>query len=93
MPFRYVATAIEHELEAVTDNPLVFPAPSEVPGAGDVLAGGNFHGQPLALPLDHLALALCELASFSAQPSPPAVPELRRPAAVPLPGAWSSARG
>ena len=30
-----------------------------------MLAGGNFHGQPLALPLDHLALALCELASFS----------------------------
>ncbi len=62
---RYVATAIEHELEAVTDNPLVFPAATEAPGAGDVLAGGNFHGQPLALPLDHLALALCELASFS----------------------------
>jgi histidine ammonia-lyase len=30
-----------------------------------VVAGGNFHGQPLSLPLDHLALALCELASFS----------------------------
>ena len=30
-----------------------------------MLAGGNFHGQPLSLPLDHLALALCELASFS----------------------------
>jgi histidine ammonia-lyase len=55
----YVAGAIERELEAVTDNPLVFP------GDGDVLSGGNFHGQPLSLPLDHLALALCELASFS----------------------------
>jgi histidine ammonia-lyase len=61
----YVEGAIERELEAVTDNPLVFPSPGEPPGAGDVLAGGNFHGQPLALPLDHLALALCELASFS----------------------------
>jgi len=30
-----------------------------------VLSGGNFHGQPLSLPLDHLALAMCELASFS----------------------------
>jgi histidine ammonia-lyase len=58
----YVAAALERELEAVTDNPLVFP---DGDGAGDVLAGGNFHGQPLALPLDHLALALCELASFS----------------------------
>ena len=29
-----------------------------------MLPGGNFHGQPLSLPLDHLALAMCELASF-----------------------------
>jgi len=55
----YVRGAIERELHAVTDNPLVFP------DDGDVLSGGNFHGQPLSLPLDHLALALCELASFS----------------------------
>ena len=59
----YVAGAIERELDAVTDNPLVFPGPNG--GRGEVLAGGNFHGQPLSLPLDHLALALCELASFS----------------------------
>ena len=38
---------------------------SSSPTDGDVVAGGNFHGQPLSLPLDHLALALCELASFS----------------------------
>jgi histidine ammonia-lyase len=55
----YVAGALERELGAVTDNPLVFPAQDEI------LSGGNFHGQPLSLPLDHLALALCELASFS----------------------------
>jgi histidine ammonia-lyase len=55
----YVAGALERELHAVTDNPLVFPQD------GDVLSGGNFHGQPLSLPLDHLALAMCELASFS----------------------------
>jgi histidine ammonia-lyase len=53
----YVAGAIERELEAVTDNPLVV--------GDDILSGGNFHGQPLSLPLDHLALVLCELASFS----------------------------
>ena len=35
------------------------------PDDGEILSGGNFHGQPLSLPLDHLALALCELASFS----------------------------
>ncbi len=55
----YVAGALETELRAVTDNPLVFP------DGGEVLAGGNFHGQPLSLPLDHLALAICELAAFS----------------------------
>jgi histidine ammonia-lyase len=54
----YVGGALERELAAVTDNPLVFPADE------DVVAGGNFHGQPLSLPLDHLALALCELAAF-----------------------------
>ena len=53
----YVAGAIERELGAVTDNPLVV--------GDDILSGGNFHGQPLSLPLDHLALALTELASFS----------------------------
>src|SRR5215217_5996132 len=59
----YVSGAIERELEAVTDNPLVIPGGDGVPG--EVLSGGNFHGQPLSLPLDHLALAMCELASFS----------------------------
>jgi histidine ammonia-lyase len=55
----YVSDAIERELGAVTDNPLVFPDDDQI------LSGGNFHGQPLSLPLDHLALAACELASFS----------------------------
>jgi len=55
----YVAGALERELSAVTDNPLVFAE------SGDVLSGGNFHGQPLSLPLDHLALAMTELASFA----------------------------
>src|SRR5438105_1186101 len=44
--FDYVAAAITLELDAVTDNPLCFP------DDGVVLAGGNFHGQPLSLPLD-----------------------------------------
>ena len=43
----------------MTDNPLIFP------DAGDVLTGGNFHGQPLALALDLLAVALAQVASFS----------------------------
>ncbi len=55
----YAAGALERELDTVTDNPLVFVDDDEI------LSGGNFHGQPLSLPLDHLALAMCELASFS----------------------------
>ena len=55
----YCARVFAAELEAVTDNPLVFP------DDGDVLSGGNFHGQPLALALDFLAIALAQVASFS----------------------------
>lgn len=49
---------IERELNSVTDNPLVF-------NDGDIISGGNFHGQPLALSLDFAAMALAELASIS----------------------------
>ena len=45
------------EINSVTDNPLVFE--------GAILSGGNFHGQPLALALDYLAIAVAELASIS----------------------------
>lgn len=55
----YCAGVFECELDAVTDNPLIFPED------GDVLSGGNFHGQPLALALDTMALAITQLASFS----------------------------
>ena len=55
----YVAGTLERELGSVTDNPLVCPED------GDIVSGGNFHGQPLSLPLDHLALAMCELAAFA----------------------------
>ena len=47
------------ELNSATDNPLVFP------DTGEVLSGGNFHGEPLALALDYLAMAVSELASIS----------------------------
>ncbi len=55
----YCANIFERELHAVTDNPLVFPEDNAV------LSGGNFHGQPLALALDVMAIALAQLASFS----------------------------
>jgi histidine ammonia-lyase len=55
----YIDRAIEPEFGAVTDNPLLFV------DDGDVLSGGNFHGQPLSLPLDMLTIAVQELAAFS----------------------------
>lgn len=55
---RYCRGVIETELNSVTDNPLVFEN-------GDIISGGNFHGQPLALALDHAKIALAEFASIS----------------------------
>lgn len=58
----HVRGCIERELGAVTDNPLIF---REGDRAGEILSGGNFHGLPLALPLDHLALALAHIAGIA----------------------------
>ena len=55
----YVAQVVETECNSVTDNPNIFPEENLI------LSGGNFHGQPLALVLDHLALAVAELGSIS----------------------------
>lgn len=55
----YVAGVVTTEIDAVTDNPLVFPE------EGEILSGGNFHGQPIALAMDFLAIALAELADIS----------------------------
>jgi histidine ammonia-lyase len=55
----YCAGVFENELGAVTDNPLLFPDDEAS------LSGGNFHGQPLALALDMLAIAVAQLAGFS----------------------------
>src|SRR5210317_488709 len=54
----FARNSIEIELNSVTDNPLVFDN-------GDIISGGNFHGQPLALAMDFAAIALAELASIS----------------------------
>ncbi|MGD8384455.1 MAG: histidine ammonia-lyase [Lysobacterales bacterium] len=54
----YARHCVETEMNSVTDNPLVF-------AGGDILSGGNFHGQPLALAMDFAAIALAEFASIS----------------------------
>lgn len=56
---QYVKQVFETEFHSATDNPMIFP------DADEILSGGNFHGQPLALALDFLAIALAELASIS----------------------------
>jgi len=56
---RYVRGVLKVEINSATDNPLVFPRDNQV------LSGGNFHGQPVALALDTLGLALCQLANIA----------------------------
>lgn len=55
----YVTSVFEREINSVTDNPNVFPDEDLI------LSAGNFHGQPLAITLDFLAIALSELGSIS----------------------------
>lgn len=55
----YVKKAVEIEMNSATDNPLIFPE------EGEVLSGGNFHGQPLALAMDFLGIAVAELANIA----------------------------
>lgn len=55
----HVKKVFETEINAVTDNPNVFATEDKI------ISGGNFHGQPLAMALDYLAIALAELGSIS----------------------------
>ncbi|HBZ83500.1 MULTISPECIES: histidine ammonia-lyase [Brevibacillus] len=55
----YVWTTVSRECNSVTDNPILFTE------TGDVISGGNFHGQPMAFAADFLAIAMAELANIS----------------------------
>lgn len=55
----HCARIVEREINAVTDNPTVFPETDEV------VSAGNFHGQPLALIMDFLAISMAEMGSIS----------------------------
>ena len=57
--FHYVQSVFLQEINAVTDNPNIFPDEDKI------VSGGNFHGQPLALVLDFLAIAMSELGNIS----------------------------
>jgi histidine ammonia-lyase len=56
---RHAEEVLDIELNSVTDNPLVFPE------TGDVVSGGNFHGEALALCMDYLAMGLAEICNIA----------------------------
>jgi len=56
---QYIKTVVETEINSVTDNPTIFPDEDLI------ISAGNFHGQPLALVIDFLTLAMSELANIS----------------------------
>ncbi|GGA19856.1 histidine ammonia-lyase [Paenibacillus physcomitrellae] len=55
----YIKEKLEIEINSATDNPLIFVEEDRV------ISGGNFHGQPIALPMDHLSICASELANIS----------------------------
>ncbi len=55
----HAQTVFEKEINSVTDNPTIFPDEDEI------ISAGNFHGQPLAMALDYLGIAIAELGSIS----------------------------
>jgi len=61
----FVRAVLTREINSATDNPLVFLDGDYGVAGDDVLSGGNFHGQPVALALDYLAIATAELANIS----------------------------
>ncbi|PNY82466.1 histidine ammonia-lyase [Deinococcus koreensis] len=72
----HAARVLAVEFASVTDNPLIFP------DTGDVVSGGNFHGQPLAVTIDALKVAVAELGSISER----RCEQLLNPALSGLPG-------
>ncbi|HKM43208.1 MAG TPA: histidine ammonia-lyase [Limnochordia bacterium] len=57
--YSYVESVLTTEINSVTDNPILFPED------GDVISAGNFHGQPVALALDFLGIALAEIGNIA----------------------------
>ncbi len=57
--FKHILSVFLREINAVTDNPNIFPEEDMI------LSGGNFHGQPLALSLDYLAIAMSEIGNIA----------------------------
>ncbi len=81
----YARQVFEIEMNSATDNPLVFAE------EGEVISGGNFHGQPLALALDLMALALTQLGGIAERRVDRMVNPLTSelPPFLPTPPAWN----
>ena len=56
---KYVRSVIENEINSTTDNPNIFPDEDMI------ISAGNFHGEPIAIPMDALAIAMAELSNIS----------------------------
>ncbi len=82
MTWDFVNKILETELNSVTDNPLVFDN-------GEVLSGGNFHGEPLACSFDYLCIALTELGNISER----RIEKLTNPAMSGLPAFLTNSSG
>jgi histidine ammonia-lyase len=61
----FARNVVELEANSCTDNPLVFADDAGAPDVGELISGGNFHGQPVAQALDVAAIAVAELADIS----------------------------
>lgn len=76
LAYDYVRSVIETEINSVTDNPIIFPDNE------DIFSGGNFHGQPIAIAMDTLGIAMAEYANVSER----RIERLVNPALSGLPG-------
>lgn len=83
MALDYVRQVIETEVNSATDNPLIFP------DNGDVISGGNFHGQPVAIAMDTLGICMAEYANVSER----RIERLVNPALSGLPGFLTPVEG
>lgn len=62
----HIRETITREINAATDNPLIFIRPEDnLPRDYKVISGGNFHGEPIAFAMDHLSIAMTELGNIS----------------------------
>lgn len=83
MALDYVRQVIETEVNSATDNPLIFP------DNGDVISGGNFHGQPVAIAMDTLGICMAEYANVSER----RIERLVNPALSGMPGFLTPVEG